>query len=270
MTAKGAQPDWDRIAEKFDLWLPQIAPVGDALLEALEARPGDRVVDLASGTGEPALTLARRMEGKVEIVGTDSAEGMIRVARAKAEKEKLRRISFECMPAERLTLPDASFDRGLCRFGVMLFEDSFKGLKELRRVLKPGARFALAVWGPPETMQSFNWSYRALKERLPEELHPPLAKMTSLGGSGVLEKMLGDAGFAGFTVETKSLQFEFESFEAYWDLVEASEVLKQQFDALPKRERLNVRDEVRWFAREFIRDGGLSVPHHYLLAAGSA
>ena len=147
MSAKGAQPDWDRIAEKFDLWLPQIAPVGEALLEVLGARPGERIIDLASGTGEPALTLARRMQGRLEIIGTDAAEGMVRVAEAKAKKEKLRGISFKCMPAEHLTLADASFDRGLCRFGVMLFADSFKGLQELRRVLKTGGAFAIAVWG---------------------------------------------------------------------------------------------------------------------------
>jgi ubiquinone/menaquinone biosynthesis C-methylase UbiE len=270
MSAKGAQPDWDRIAEKFDLWLPLIAPVGEALLEALDARPGDRIIDLASGTGEPALTLARRMRGKVQIIGTDAAEGMVRVADAKARKEKLRGLSFQCMPAEQLTFQDASFDRGLCRFGVMLFADSLKGLRELRRVLKPGGSFALAVWGPREAMRSFAWSYEALKNRLPEELHPPLAKMTSLGEPGVLEKMFQRAGFSKFSIQTKTIHFEFKSFEAYWELVEASEILKQQFDALPDGEREKVRDEVRWFAREFIVEGRLSVPHNYLLAAGTA
>ena len=75
MTAKNNQPDWDKIAEKFDIFLPQIAPVGEALLEALDARPGDKVLDIASGTGEPALTLARR-QPHVQITGIDAADGM--------------------------------------------------------------------------------------------------------------------------------------------------------------------------------------------------
>ncbi len=54
------QPDWDNLAEKFDLWLPHIAPVGEALLASLVVNPGDKILDVASGTGEPALTLARR------------------------------------------------------------------------------------------------------------------------------------------------------------------------------------------------------------------
>ena len=63
------QPDWGAIAEKFDLWLPHIAPVGESLLQALGARPGERILDPGSGTGEPALTLARRPGGQVDITG---------------------------------------------------------------------------------------------------------------------------------------------------------------------------------------------------------
>jgi len=65
----GNQPDWGAIAEKFDLWLPHIAPVGESLLQALGARPGERILDPGSGTGEPALTLARRLGGQVDITG---------------------------------------------------------------------------------------------------------------------------------------------------------------------------------------------------------
>ncbi|MDO8597311.1 MAG: methyltransferase domain-containing protein, partial [Sulfuricaulis sp.] len=93
MSTKNNQPDWDKIAEKFDVWLPHIAPVGEELLAALEAKPGDRIIDLASGTGEPALTLARRMKGHANILGIDAADGMVRVAQAKVTKERLPGIS---------------------------------------------------------------------------------------------------------------------------------------------------------------------------------
>ena len=137
------QPDWGRIAEKFDLWLPHIAPVGDALLEALNVQPGDTVLDVASGTGEPALTLARRMGNTVKIIGTDAAEAMVNVAQKKATNEKLSHIQFQHMTAEKLAFPDGVFDKVLCRFGVMLFEDSLQGLKQMQRVLKPGGRVAI-------------------------------------------------------------------------------------------------------------------------------
>jgi ubiquinone/menaquinone biosynthesis C-methylase UbiE len=268
MSAKNNQPDWDKIAEKFDLWLPHIAPVGEALLAALDAKPGERIIDLASGTGEPALTLARRMKGHTHILGVDAADGMVRVAQAKVTKERLPGISFQCMPAEKLTFEDNHFDRALCRFGVMLFADPLQGLKEMRRVLRPGGRFALAVWSTPETMPTMHWSSQVFSERLPEDLHPPLAKITSLGAPGLLEDLLSTAGFSGFSVVRKIFDYQFKSFDDYWDTVEASDILKQQYDALPQNERNKIRDEVGRFARDFVHDGRLSIPHEYLVASG--
>jgi len=268
LSAKTNQPDWDKIAEKFDLWLPQIAPVGDALLEALDAKPGDHVLDVASGTGEPALTLARQTHGHVRITGVDAAEGMVKVAQGKVHKDRLEHISFQTMPAETLDFKEGSFDKVLCRFGVMLFANPEKGLKEMQRVLKPGGRFALAVWSTPETMPSMYWTHQVMKNRLHEDLHPPLAKVTSLGGEGVLEKMLQQAGFSQFTVAVKEVHYDFPSFDAYWDVVEASDILKLQYDALPKEDRATIRDEIAQFARDYIGPNGLRVPHQYLLATG--
>jgi ubiquinone/menaquinone biosynthesis C-methylase UbiE len=267
MSAADNQPDWGKMAEKFDMWLPQIKPVGDALIERLLAQSGEKILDLASGTGEPALTLARQKKG-ITILGVDAAEGMIRVANQKVESEGLKNISFDTMPAESLTFDDNSFDRILCRFGVMLFEDSLQGLKEMYRVLKPGGRFSLAVWSTPETMPTMHWSYKVMAPRLPEELHPPVAKVTSLGGPGVLEDLLYQAGFNNFEIETKTFEYEFASFDEYWDKVEASDILKMQYDALPDEARSEIRDEVGRMARDFVVDGRLVVPHDYHLAWG--
>lgn len=263
------QPDWDKIAEKFDIWLPQIAPVGIALLEKLEALPGDSILDMGSGTGEPALTLARSTGGEVQITGIDAADGMIRVAQQKVETEKLVGIRFQTMPAEKMSFADNSFDRVLCRFGVMLFEDPLQGLKEMHRVLKPKGRFSLAVWSTPETMPTLHWSYQVFKDRVEEDYYPPLGKVTSLGTPGLMEQLLNDAGFSDYHVEAKTFHYNFDSFDAYWDAVEASEILKMQYDQLPEDQRHLIRDEVGRFARDFVQDGRLIVPHDYLLVYGN-
>lgn len=269
MSAQDNQPDWDKIAEKFDIWLPQIAPVGEALLEALDAQPGDHIIDLGSGTGEPALTLARRTNGHLHITGIDAADGMVKVAQTKVSNERLNGVTFKTMPAEKIEFADNSFDRALCRFGVMLFENPLQGLKEMRRVLKAGGRFALAVWSTPETMLTLYWSYEVFKHRLEEDYHPPLARVTSLGAPGIMENLLQEAGLSDFTVEPKTFHYQFESFNAYWDAVEASDILKMQYDALPADQRGNIRDEVGRFARDFIQDGNLVIPHEYLLVTGT-
>jgi len=268
MSARDNQPDWDKIAEKFDIWLPQLAPVGEALLEALDAQPGDHIIDLGSGTGEPALTLARRMNGHIQITGIDAADGMVNVAQQKVANERLPGITFSTMPAEKMEYNDNSFDRALCRFGVMLFEDPLKGLKEMHRVLKPGGHFALAVWSTPETMRTLYWSYEVFKHRIEEDYHPPLAKVTSLGAPGMMDDLLREAGFTEFAVDPKTFHYQFESFNAYWDAVEASDILKMQYDALPENQRDDIRDEVGRFARDFIQDDNLIIPHEYLLVVG--
>ena len=269
MGAKDNQPDWDKIAEKFDIWLPQLATVGTDLLNALDAQSGDKILDLGSGTGEPALTLARNMKSTVEIIGVDAAEGMVKVANKKVTSENLTGIEFQTMPAENLSFADNSFDKALCRFGIMLFEDPLQGLKEIYRTLKPGGRFAFAVWSTPETMLTLQWSHDTFKHRIAEEFHPPLAKVTSLGPPGVMDDLLKEAGYDQFSIEAITFHYEFDSFDAYWNAVESSDILKMQYEALPADQRNTIRDEVGRFARDAIVDGMLRIPHEYLLVSGN-
>ena len=269
MSVNNNQPDWGRIAEKFDLWLPHIAPVGAALLEALHTQPGDTVLDVASGTGEPALTLARHMGNTVKIIGTDAAEAMVNVAQKKAMNEKLSHIQFQHMAAEKLNFPDAAFDKVLCRFGVMLFEDSLQGLKQMQRVLKPGGRFAIAVWSTPETMPTLRWAYQVFSGRIPADKYPPLPKVTSLGLPGVLDNMLTQAGFKNCMIQPVTFHYHFPSFDDYWNVVEQSDILKMQYDVLPENQHSVIRNEIAALARTYIGENGLLVPHEFLLATGT-
>jgi hypothetical protein len=118
-------------------------------------------------------------------------------------------------------------------------------------------------------MTTMDWARRAFAGRLPEDYQPAVGKISSLGQPGRLEAMLTESGFTDFTVRPITFHYRFESFDAYWDLVEASDILKQQFDALPEGGRREVRDEVASFAREFHGPDGLAIPHDYLLASGS-
>ena len=261
------QPDWDSLAEKFDLWLPHIAPVADAIINVLPVKPGDEVLDVASGTGEPALTLAQQ-NPHARFIGIDAAEGMVRAASKKPAAARLNNLEFHTMPAEAISYADDRFDAVVCRFGVMLFEDPQKGLIEMRRVLKPGGYIALTVWSTIDQLPTFRWSYDAFKGRIPEDKEPAVDKVTSLALPGVMEGMLETAGFSDIAIERINFNYSFTSFEEYWNLIENSDIMKMQFEALPEKERADVRDEVARFARDFQGPNGLVVPHQFLLVHG--
>lgn len=261
-------PDWDKLAEKFDLWLPQLAPVNDALVKALDIQAGDKILDVACGTGEPTLSIVASNPG-VEVVATDAAQGMVNVVQKKIRKQSLDNIRVKNISAEQLDFADNHFDKVISRFGVMLFEDVLAGLQQMARVLKPEGRFAFAVWSIAENMPNINWSYQVLKDRVPEELHPPLAKATSLSDIQFFEKILKQSGFNQVGISACQFSYQFKDFEEYWQTMLESQILAKQLEVLDQASQEEVRQETANLAREYQSDKGLIIPHEFLLAEGS-
>jgi ubiquinone/menaquinone biosynthesis C-methylase UbiE len=135
-------------------WHAQIAAftrgATEAILEAAQLRPGLRVLDLASGVGDPALSIAAEVGPSGRVTATDLGPGMISLAEELARKKGITNIEFREASAESLPFPDASYDVLTCRFGIMFFPDLGKALRECLRVLKPGGRVAFVAWGIKE------------------------------------------------------------------------------------------------------------------------
>jgi len=134
---------WDDLTMKF------LKPMGDEIIHLIKPRNGDVVLDVASGTGEPGITIASRLDsGKV--VATDLAEGMLEIARENAVRQGIKNLEIRACDVSELPFADNSFDSISCRFGFMFFPDVLLATKEMVRVLKPGGRIAAAVWNGPE------------------------------------------------------------------------------------------------------------------------
>jgi len=135
-------------------WKAKSAAMGNAVTEALVeyARPADgmAVLDLASGTGEPAISLARSVGPTGSVVAADQSADLLEIAAERARHKKLGNLITKQTDAHKLPFGDGTFDLATCRFGVMFFADVVGALTELRRVLKPGARACFAAWGPIE------------------------------------------------------------------------------------------------------------------------
>jgi len=139
---------WDLAADDYEsLWRAQLAPAQDLLLSTASLVSGERVLDVACGTGLVSLVAARAVGPHGQVTGTDLSGHMVEAARQRAREQGLSNTRFVRMDAENLALPDASFDVAMCALGLMYLSDPEQGLREMRRVLRPGGRVALAVWG---------------------------------------------------------------------------------------------------------------------------
>jgi len=139
---------WDLAADCYvPLWRAQLAPAHAALLAAANLAPGERVLDVACGTGLVTFAAARAVGASGHVLGIDVSDGMIVTAARRAASDGCRNVAFARMDAEPLPLANARFDVALCALGLMYLPDPAGALSEMRRVVRPGGRLALLVWG---------------------------------------------------------------------------------------------------------------------------
>lgn len=139
---------WDLAVDSYaQHWHAALAGVQAALLDAAPPAPGEQVLDVACGTGVVSLAAAHAVGDRGRVLGVDLSGAMVRAAAERAQAQHLHQASFARMDAEQLELPDAGFDVALCSLGLMYLPDPVAALRELHRVLRPGGRAALAVWG---------------------------------------------------------------------------------------------------------------------------
>jgi ubiquinone/menaquinone biosynthesis C-methylase UbiE len=139
---------WDRAVVAYEQgWRAQLEPAHDLMLDMVDLRPGDRVLDVACGTGLVSLRIAEAVGAAGAVVGTDISGQMVDEARRIAALREVDNAGFERADAEALPFADQSFDAAVCGLGLMYVPDPIGALAEMRRLLKPGGRAAAAVWG---------------------------------------------------------------------------------------------------------------------------
>jgi SAM-dependent methyltransferase len=180
-------------------WRTQSAVLGGAVTAAFveysRAIPKMCVIDLASGTGEPGISLAQRVGPEGSVTAVDKSPELLDVAAERARNKNLHNFKIQEADAHHLPFSDQAFDLATCRFGVMFFTDVHKALSELRRVLKVGARACFAAWGPFE-QPYWQSTMGNVHRHIGGDLFPPGASDPfRFSKGGTLSQALNAAGF---------------------------------------------------------------------------
>jgi SAM-dependent methyltransferase len=247
------------------------AAATELMLDLAELETGNRVLDVAAGTGEQTLVAARRVGPTGRVVATDIAAGMLDVAAEEARQAGLTNVETRVMDAQRLDLEADSFDAVISRMGVMLVPDHREALAEIRRVLKPGGKLAVIVFSTPER------NLYVLLPSLIARRHaalPPLASgqqgMFSLGSPGLLERVLAEAGFRDVAVRAVPAPRRFPSPSAMIEfLTESSPLLREPMAELDEAGRAAMLAEIEQTMRQFEGPDGVEIAGEVLVGAGT-
>jgi ubiquinone/menaquinone biosynthesis C-methylase UbiE len=200
------------VAENYERNLVPIifAPWADELVETARLRQGDRVLDVACGTGIVARIAARKLggTGTGTVTGLDVSAPMITVARATALTEGVG-VEWREASAVELPFPEAAFDIVLCQSGLQFFPDRSASLREMRRVLKPGGRLILSVWGPLERSHGFAVAADAIARHIGPEAARPITLAFDLSDAGELRALVIDANVKDIAIRAavKTLRY---------------------------------------------------------------
>jgi enediyne biosynthesis protein CalE5 len=252
---------WDDSAEGWKRWWPTFERaaqiVNERLVELANVRAGARVLDIATGSGEPALTAARAVGQSGRVVAVDMSPAMLAIARERVEAAGLSNVELVESDAESLSLGPDSFDAVLCRWGLMFMPDLEGVVRLIHRALKPGDCFATAVWSVADKVPMCGLARDAIR-RITGIVPPPNAPdPTRLADPSILERALSGAGFREVTFERLIVTFEFPSAEAFADFRGAIGGTRAMLSKIPAETARQVRDAVVASARQYAAAGGV-------------
>jgi len=264
---------WNKFSigwQKWDCLLMGFSkPMGNEIIRFLNPKDAEVVLDVASGTGEPGLTIATKLGGG-KVVISDLAENMIKISQENAARRGIENIETVVCDVCELPFPDQTFDAISCRFGFMFFPDMLLAAKEMMRVLKPGGRVATAVWNVPEK----NYWVTAISSTINRNMEfPPVLPdapgMFRCAESGLIQRLFQQAGFKNTSEKEVAGTLKCGTADVYWNLM--TEVAAPVVAALSKADdalKEKIKKEVYRVVNEKYPDGNIRIDSSALVIYG--
>ena len=263
---------WDRFSGNWDeehdfLW-EHTRPVSERLVERLDPRPGDTVLELAAGTGDTGFLVGERVGDQGRVISTDFAPGMVEVARRRCGELGLANVEFRVLDAERMDLDDSSVDGVVARFGYMLMADPGAALAETRRVLGERGRVSFAVWAGPDQNLWAAVPGIALMERghLPAP-EPGAPGIFALADPDRIRGLVTGAGFGEPSIEQVPVDWGYGDSAEHWEkTLKLAAPIAEAVNGLAPEQRDEVRTAVAGRIDELLAGPGVNGVAHVVVA----
>lgn len=256
---------WDKAVDHYErFWQRQLAPAQERMLEWADLRPGERVLDVACGTGLVTLPAAEAVGPEGEVFATDISQKMVDSARDLARRRGLANVRFERADAEDLGAVAGSFDVALCALGLMYVPDPVRASQQMHAALTPGGRAAVSVWGRRDRC---GWAeiFEIVDARVRSQVCPMFFQQ---GTGGTLPATLERAGFVDVESERLSTILEYESAEDALGAAFAGGPVALAYSRFDERTREEAHAEYLDSIEPF-RDGdGYAIPGEFVVARG--
>ena len=247
------------------------APLTAALIEHAKIAEGQSVLDVAGGSGEPALTIAEKVGPAGSVTCTDAVAEMVQAAREDATRRGLANVQFRECTADSLPFPDNSFDATVCRLGIMFFPDPSSAVREMLRVTKPGGKLALAVWHKSEVNPFCYVVTNVMARHVNTPADPDAPNAFRFAEPGDLANVLTEAGASN--VEERVVKFNLQapiSAHQFWIMrSHTSDTLREKLAKLSTGEQTQIANEVEQEVKDFFPHDQMNFPTQMILVSGN-
>jgi len=256
---------WNESADAYVRFMALLTPFRGALVDVLAPQPGERVLDLGTGPGEPALTIAGRVGPTGHVIGIDLSERMVALADRTAREHQIRNVEFRTMDSSQLVFPDGAFDAVVSNFGFQIFTDPEAAAREAHRVLAPHGRVVVTVWPSGDRVPFLHALVGPMLRHAEPDETGYIPTPYEAGGPGEMVSFLSESGFRHGKERRLSQTVRLPNADTYLDIILRGTPLGHSFSEETVEVQREVLRETKENLADYTTENGIALPAECVL-----